>query len=281
MANKRMMSSDMFSDDVFMELDDITRLVWIGLIVMSADDQGRLQDNEMLVKSQIFPMDNKPQARVKQSMDLLVEKGLLQRYQKDGKKLMQIVNWWKHQSPSWASPSNYPAPDDWTDREKYHKSGNNIVTRNWDKLGGYGELHSILHSQLHSERVSGLVGNEVKSEVKYEGEVEVNGEVGLTTAATLRESSLSPVASVYESEIGVLTATIADELKLAVSEYPDGWIIDALKEASRQNKRNWSYARAILKRWKAEGRENGKARTQGGADLDKYRALYEQTKAAG
>ncbi|NMD27142.1 MAG: DnaD domain protein, partial [Chloroflexi bacterium] len=79
-------------------------------------------------------------------------------------------------------------------------------------------------------------------------------------------------------EIGVLTATIAEELKLAVSEYPDGWIIDALKEASRQNKRNWSYARAILKRWKAEGRGNGN-RKQAGADVDKYRALYEQQKA--
>lgn len=88
------------------------------------------------------------------------------------------------------------------------------------------------------------------------------------------------VFKVYESEIGVLTATIADELKLAVSEYPDGWIEDALKEAARQNKRSWSYARAILKRWKAEGRENGKARTQGGADLDKYRALYQQQKQA-
>jgi len=88
------------------------------------------------------------------------------------------------------------------------------------------------------------------------------------------------IFKVYESEIGVLTATIAEELKLAVSEYPDGWISDALKEASRQNKRNWSYARAILKRWKAEGRGNGH-KVQSGADLDKFRALYQQQKAGG
>ena len=88
------------------------------------------------------------------------------------------------------------------------------------------------------------------------------------------------IFKVYESEIGVLTATIAEELKLAVSEYPDGWIIDALKESARQNKRNWSYARAILKRWKAEGRGNGH-KVQSGADLDKFRALYQQQKAGG
>ena len=91
--------------------------------------------------------------------------------------------------------------------------------------------------------------------------------------------TLGAVFKVYESEIGVLTATIADELKLAVSEYPDGWIVDALKEAARQNKRNWSYARAILKRWKAEGRGNGN-RKQAGADLDKFRALYQQQQQA-
>jgi len=101
----------------------------------------------------------------------------------------------------------------------------------------------------------------------------------IKTTATGGET-LGAVVRVYESEIGVITASIADELKQAVSEYPDGWIEDALREAARQNKRMWSYARAILKRWKAEGRENGKARTQGGADLDKYRALYEQTKQA-
>jgi len=90
--------------------------------------------------------------------------------------------------------------------------------------------------------------------------------------------NFSAIVSAYESEIGAITASIADELKLAVSEYPDGWIMDALKEAALQNKRNWSYARAILKRWKAEGRGNGN-RKQAGADVDKYRALYEQQKA--
>jgi DnaD/phage-associated family protein len=92
--------------------------------------------------------------------------------------------------------------------------------------------------------------------------------------------NFSAIVSAYEAEIGAITASIADELKLAVSEYPDGWIIDALKEAALQNKRNWSYARAILKRWKAEGRGNGN-RKQGGADVDKYRALYQQQKAGG
>lgn len=170
MANRRMINSDLFSDDVFMELNDITRLTWIGLIVMSADDQGRLQDNELLIKSQIFPMDNKTPIKIKNALDTLERNDMIHRYQKDGKKLIQIVNWWKHQTPSWASASNYPAPDNWVDREKYHAKGNEIKTTNWDKQGGFSELHSI----LPTERVTGLVGNE--SDVKSEVDVKSEGE---------------------------------------------------------------------------------------------------------
>jgi len=95
--------------------------------------------------------------------------------------------------------------------------------------------------------------------------------------------NFSAIVSAYEAEIGAITASIADELKLAVSEYPDGWIMDALKEAALQNKRNWSYARAILKRWKAEGRGNGNGKSPAlaGADVEKYRKLYEQYKQSG
>jgi len=233
---------------------------------MSADDQGRLQDNEMLVKSQIFPMDNKPQARVKQSMDLLVEKGLLQRYQKDGKKLMQIVNWWKHQSPSWASPSNYPAPDGWVDREKYHAAGNEIKTINWDKQGGFSNLHST----LHSERVTELVGNEseVKCDVKTEVKCEGGGKLVPTAAG---DEIFAKIVTTYQDVCGVVNSITADKLKLAYQEYEPTWIIDALNEAATANVRKWNYVEAILKRWKVEGRNskrNGKSVTN---TPDKFR----------
>ena len=61
------------------------------------------------------------------------------------------------------------------------------------------------------------------------------------------------IFSIYEHEIGALTSTIADELLSASDDYPDGWIADALKESARQNKRSWAYAKAILKRRKADG----------------------------
>ena len=61
------------------------------------------------------------------------------------------------------------------------------------------------------------------------------------------------IFGIYEQEIGALTSTIADDLINATEDYPEEWIADALKESARQNKRSWAYAKAILKRRKADG----------------------------
>ena len=59
----------------------------------------------------------------------------------------------------------------------------------------------------------------------------------------------------YEQNIGLLSPLIADELKDAADQYPAEWIEAAFREAVQQNKRKWSYIRAILRRWETEGRQ--------------------------
>ena len=62
------------------------------------------------------------------------------------------------------------------------------------------------------------------------------------------------VFKLYEENIGPLTPLIADALKDAEEIYQPGWIADAIELAVTNNKRNWKYCEAILKRWKEEGR---------------------------
>src|SRR5260370_3284779 len=59
----------------------------------------------------------------------------------------------------------------------------------------------------------------------------------------------------YEQNIGLLSPLLADELKDAADQYPAEWIEAAFREAVHHNKRNWSYIRAILRRWETEGRQ--------------------------
>lgn len=58
----------------------------------------------------------------------------------------------------------------------------------------------------------------------------------------------------YEENIGPLTVHISDELKDAEQEFSTAWVEEAIKLAVEANKRSWRYIRAILERWRKEGR---------------------------
>ncbi len=81
-------------------------------------------------------------------------------------------------------------------------------------------------------------------------------------------------AAVYEQEIGLLSPSVGAALAEAEQAYPAEWIVDALREAARQNKRSWSYAEAILRRWQAEGRGDEATAGHPGRTNDPYAHLY-------
>lgn len=74
----------------------------------------------------------------------------------------------------------------------------------------------------------------------------------------------------YEQTVGMLSPIIADELRDAEHTYPPDWIAEAFKEAARNNVRKWSYVRAILERWMAEGRPDGVAEQKATGDRRRY-----------
>lgn len=83
--------------------------------------------------------------------------------------------------------------------------------------------------------------------------------------------------AVYEAEIGMLSPSVAAALGEAEQTYSTAWVADALREAARQNKRSWSYAEAILRRWKAEGRQDEAVEGHPGrrpGRADPYEHLY-------
>jgi len=80
------------------------------------------------------------------------------------------------------------------------------------------------------------------------------------------------IFKLYEENIGPLTPLIADALKDAEKTYPADWIAESVELAVKNNKRNWRYCEAILKRWKEEGR----AEKQDRRDTEKDRHRYIQ-----
>jgi DNA replication protein len=66
------------------------------------------------------------------------------------------------------------------------------------------------------------------------------------------------IFTLYEQIVGVLSPLMAERLQEAEREYPATWVEEAFGAAEEQNKRSWAYIEAILKRWKTEGKDDGK-----------------------
>lgn len=62
------------------------------------------------------------------------------------------------------------------------------------------------------------------------------------------------IFTLYEQNVGLLLPLVAEELREAGERYPQEWIEEAFRLAAQQNKRKWSYIRAILRRWETEGK---------------------------
>ena len=102
------------------------------------------------------------------------------------------------------------------------------------------------------------------------GEVVLSG-LKVREPAPLVAEAPTDIFTLYEQNIGMLTPLLADEIRDAEKQYPEGWIRDAIKEAVSQGKRKWSVVSAILQRWSTEGRDDGAYRRDSKkADPDKY-----------
>jgi DNA replication protein len=78
------------------------------------------------------------------------------------------------------------------------------------------------------------------------------------------------IFKLYEENIGPLTPLIADALKDAERTYPPEWVAEALEAAVKNNKRNWRYVEAILRRWKEEGHAKKQDRRNAQEDGRRY-----------
>jgi len=111
------------------------RYLFVGLI-SNADDQGRLRGHVALIRSLVFPYDDADLEALGKDLGLLRDVGCIHLYEHEGKEYIQIVNWWRYQSPQWAYPSPIPAPENWQDRLKYRRGGQ-ILHENWEAPGGF------------------------------------------------------------------------------------------------------------------------------------------------
>ena len=109
---------------------------------------------------------------------------------------------------------------------------------------------------------------------------------GLLPEHPLRNPAGHPAAdkpnifSLYEDNIGSLAPILVEEMKEAEERYPWEWIREAFRIAVVENKRNWRYVAGILRRWGAEGKDEGKRDGKPGrhSEADQRQKYLEQYK---
>lgn len=95
MARARNIKPGFFTNELLVELDFAARLLFIGLWT-EADREGRLEDRPKKIKMAIFPADS---VEIDPMLNDLQRLGFIDRYESNGLKVIQIVNWAKHQNP--------------------------------------------------------------------------------------------------------------------------------------------------------------------------------------
>ncbi len=106
MPRIRSIKPDFFTNDELAEVKPLGRLLFIGLWCI-ADKEGRLRDRPTRIKASVQPFDG---ANVNKLLDGLQDKGFIKRYEVDGERYIQIVNFAKHQRPHYKEEASKIPP---------------------------------------------------------------------------------------------------------------------------------------------------------------------------
>lgn len=278
MPSRRMIDPAFWQSETVASLNIEQRYLFIGLF-SNADDQGRLRGHSALIRNTVFPYDEIALEQIERDLKALEAIGTVILYQVDGKTFIQIANWWKYQHPQWAYPSEYPNPKGWNDRLRY-RAGGEILTRNWK-----GELDALDSGsrpdspddepppEQPSPNGTGYPLPEEQAYIKEETPKALPNplpkalpkalEIGIELDIELepkeedeeshvheREEKVAAIMTLYQNNINISVAPITAEEMLS-DEFlglPLFWWEEAVKIATDNNVRKWSYVRGILLR---------------------------------
>lgn len=107
MARSRNIKPGYFQNEDLAECDPLARILFPGLWC-EADRAGRLEDRPKRIKAAVLPYDD---CDVDVLLEQLRARGFIQRYEVNGKRYIQIVEFAKHQTPHMKeAASTIPAP---------------------------------------------------------------------------------------------------------------------------------------------------------------------------
>lgn len=128
MARARNIKPGFYKNEDLAECSVFARLMFPGLWML-ADREGRLEDRQKRIKAELFPFDS---VEVGPLLDELDKYGLIKRYEQNGIRVIQVVNFSKHQTPH-GRESDSELPDEHGFYTVHERSGNGLITGRHEK----------------------------------------------------------------------------------------------------------------------------------------------------
>ena len=132
--------------------------------------------------------------------------------------------------------------------EQQTSSQNRLITIvNWNE---YQKDEHQNEQQVNNERTtSEQQVNTNKNERREEGKNERIKDKGLVVS-----DDIKTIANIFESNgFGTINSTTVSFINNLLEDYKTEWIIKAMEEAVKQNKRRLNYVEGILKNWETKG----------------------------
>ena len=239
MAKGRMISKAISLDEKVNALSDDTARLLFTWLITHLDCEGWMHGDAITVKSIVFPRRNISTKKVEKYLKELEncgeksgKSGLITRYFVNGNQYLCMKNFEKHQTG--------------LRKDKELQS----------------QIPPFTPDQGRSEVGNGLTQDKVKDKVKEE----------------VKDSSFSKedVFEIYKRELAgmheeeAISEYMEGEIEGAINIFSAAWVVDAIREAVKQNKRTWVYVVGILKNWKRYGKNVGQRKDKISQDPDKY-----------
>lgn len=236
MPRKRDIKPGFFKNEELGELEPLARLLFAGLWCW-ADKEGRFEDRPKKLKADILPYDECDGEHLLQQ---LADHGFIVRYEVDGLRCGQIINWDKHQKP-------HPKETDSEIPPYIEQPESNGISMESNGISVTSNVFSIESNVLASEKES--------TRIPIPSFTSIPSSTSLKESLRARESdSVLAEISAEIQKIRPLATDIDKNIILdVIDHFPRDWIREAIQLAIDKKARSYGFIQSVLNNWRSKG----------------------------